>query len=215
MGLLPELRPCDVIFLHCPTCAFQMHFLSRLGEHFEAGAHQFGQAENGGITRLVRLGIFRKVAYHTLIRSYRLPGLLCHVVVDVPGIITTRTCGECTSGADCPPGANFDPADVQSTLCEVTAATIGAACKQHIPDLRELLICGGGAHNKRLTARIAAQLPDVDIKSTEALNLHPDWVEAAAFAWLAHRRLEGRSGNEPSVTGASRRLLLGGVYRPG
>ncbi len=44
MGLLPELHATDVIFLHCPTCAFQTHFLSRLGEHFEqrhAGSAEF------------------------------------------------------------------------------------------------------------------------------------------------------------------------------
>ncbi|MDH3533209.1 MAG: anhydro-N-acetylmuramic acid kinase, partial [Gammaproteobacteria bacterium] len=32
------------------------------------------------------------------------------------------------------------------------------------------------------------------------------------FAWLAMRRLQGRAGNLPSVTGASRAASLGGVY---
>jgi anhydro-N-acetylmuramic acid kinase len=37
-------------------------------------------------------------------------------------------------------------------------------------------------------------------------------VEAAACAWLAHRRLAGLPGNVPAVTGASREAVLGGVY---
>ena len=39
-----------------------------------------------------------------------------------------------------------------------------------------------------------------------------DWVEAASFAWLAHRRLENLPGNVPAVTGASREAVLGAVY---
>lgn len=56
MGLLPELRATDVIFLHCPTCAFQTHFLSRLGEHFE-------QSHSGSVEfRLYRCPVCQRVA---------------------------------------------------------------------------------------------------------------------------------------------------------
>ncbi|MDH3514309.1 MAG: anhydro-N-acetylmuramic acid kinase, partial [Gammaproteobacteria bacterium] len=47
---------------------------------------------------------------------------------------------------------------------------------------------------------------------TETLGLSPDWVEAAAFAWLAHQALEREPGNIPSVTGARRAVVLGGIY---
>jgi anhydro-N-acetylmuramic acid kinase len=40
----------------------------------------------------------------------------------------------------------------------------------------------------------------------------PGWVEAATFAWLAQRRLDGLAGNLPSVTGASAEAVLGAVY---
>jgi anhydro-N-acetylmuramic acid kinase len=33
-----------------------------------------------------------------------------------------------------------------------------------------------------------------------------------AFAWLAERTANGLSGNLPSVTGASKPVVLGGVY---
>ena len=39
-----------------------------------------------------------------------------------------------------------------------------------------------------------------------------DWVEAAAFAWLAKRCLAKEPGNLPGVTGASRAAVLGGIF---
>jgi anhydro-N-acetylmuramic acid kinase len=38
-------------------------------------------------------------------------------------------------------------------------------------------------------------------------------VEAAGFAWLAHRYVSGLPGNLPSVTGASHPVPLGALYR--
>ena len=59
---------------------------------------------------------------------------------------------------------------------------------------------------------LGALLPGITVASTAAYGLDPDAVEAVAFAWLAKRRLEGLPGNLPSVTGAARAVVLGGVY---
>ena len=75
-----------------------------------------------------------------------------------------------------------------------------------------LYLCGGGAHNPLLCQRIAALLPDWQVTSTASLGMHPDWVEAIAFAWLAHCFCERRPGNLPAVTGASRKSILGAFY---
>jgi anhydro-N-acetylmuramic acid kinase len=50
------------------------------------------------------------------------------------------------------------------------------------------------------------------LNSMACYGLDPSCIEAAAFAWLAKRRIEGRPGNLPSVTGAAKPLLLGAVY---
>jgi anhydro-N-acetylmuramic acid kinase len=47
------------------------------------------------------------------------------------------------------------------------------------------------------------------VQTTEALGVHPDWVEAMAFAWLAYRHTHQLSGNLPSVTGADAAVILG------
>lgn len=104
--------------------------------------------------------------------------------------------------------------DVQATLLEFTARCIRQSLVQSLPDARQLAVCGGGARNGALMARLAELLPDTRVCSTGELGLDPDWVEGAAFAWLAHRTLAGLPGNLPAVTGASRPAVLGGIYPP-
>ncbi|MGH8117899.1 MAG: anhydro-N-acetylmuramic acid kinase [Rhodanobacteraceae bacterium] len=106
------------------------------------------------------------------------------------------------------------PADVQATLLQLSAHSIATALRQHAPDVREVYACGGGVHNPVLLDALRAELPGVQVASTSALGLDPDFVEAVGFAWLARARLESVPGNLPSVTGARGPRLLGGVYAP-
>ncbi len=103
-------------------------------------------------------------------------------------------------------------ADVQATLCALTARSIADAINSHAPNTREVLVCGGGIDNKELIRWIGTALPTAKIHSTAKFGLDPDWVEAAAFAWLARRCLRKQPGNLPRVTGARDTAILGGVY---
>ncbi|HXZ46380.1 MAG TPA: anhydro-N-acetylmuramic acid kinase [Pseudolabrys sp.] len=105
-----------------------------------------------------------------------------------------------------------DAADIQATLLQLTALTIARAIRRFLPQTQEAYVCGGGAHNRELMKALAEQLPGVPVATTEALGLHPDWVEASAFAWLAHQTLAGLPGNLPSVTGARHAVIVGGIY---
>ncbi len=102
--------------------------------------------------------------------------------------------------------------DVQATLAELTCRSVAAAITLHAPGTTEVFVCGGGFYNRDLMRRLGQRLRGVNIKSTAAQGLDPDWVEAAAFAWLAKRRISGETGNLPSVTGASRPVSLGGIF---
>ncbi len=109
----------------------------------------------------------------------------------------------------------LDPRDVQATLAELSARSVAAAIERHAADTRRLLVCGGGAHNVDLLARLQRHLlPGIAVSSTLDAGLHPDWVEAVAFAWLAMRRIAGQPGNLPVVTGASRQVVLGALHSP-
>ena len=106
------------------------------------------------------------------------------------------------------------PVEVQSTLVEVSAKGIALGIRQCIdPSQDELFFCGGGVHNARLMEVIAAELGlDATLSTTAALGIDPDWVEAAAFAWLASQTLAHRPGNLTAVTGARRPVVLGAIY---
>ncbi len=104
------------------------------------------------------------------------------------------------------------PARVQATLAEFTARTIADAVTQTGPRATEVFVCGGGCHNSDLMNRLQRLLPGIEVGSTALLGVDPDWVEAAAFAWLASRTLDGLCGNSPAVTGAAGERVLGAIY---
>jgi anhydro-N-acetylmuramic acid kinase len=104
------------------------------------------------------------------------------------------------------------PEDVQATLQQLTAVSVGAAARKYAPGA-SLYLCGGGAHNSGLQGAIARQAAPSPVATTAALGLDPDYVEAVAFAWFARRTLEGLPSSAASVTGARGARILGGVYR--
>jgi anhydro-N-acetylmuramic acid kinase len=108
----------------------------------------------------------------------------------------------------------FDPDDVQATLCELSAATIATAINEYTDNTQEVFVCGGGVHNNELMNRLSHCLPTAVVCSTLDAGLDPDWVEAAAFAWLAMRTMSGESGNLPGVTGATHKVVLGDIHSP-
>ena len=104
------------------------------------------------------------------------------------------------------------PEDVQASLCALTSQTIADSIHDLDTKVDEVFVCGGGVKNSLIMSNLEEQLDDVAIETTESLGINPRWVEAAAFAWLAMRRIKNLPGNVPAVTGAKRRVLLGGIY---
>ncbi len=112
--------------------------------------------------------------------------------------------------------ADFDSLatkDIQATLLQLTTTSVA----NHIRDLSpaensDIYICGGGAHNTALMNQLQTHLSPLPVASTEEIGLSPDWVEACAFAFMAKQTLEHQAGNLPDVTGATKGVILGGVY---
>jgi anhydro-N-acetylmuramic acid kinase len=112
--------------------------------------------------------------------------------------------------------ADAKPQDVQRTLLELTVSTISTCAssyqyKSNQP-LKELIVCGGGAHNTALMQRLQALLPDTKVLSSAERGLPPQDVEAVAFAWLARQCMERVALPLPSVTGARGARILGGIF---
>lgn len=109
------------------------------------------------------------------------------------------------------------PADVQATLLELSVHSIANALAEHARDSSRVIACGGGVHNARLMQRLSAVLVErlghvCALETSAAHGLDPDFVEAAAFAWLARQRLAGLPGNCVDVTGAAGPRVLGAIY---
>lgn len=109
-------------------------------------------------------------------------------------------------------GRDIAPENVQSTLLALTAESIVREVRR--AEAQRVLLCGGGARNEMLRKAIAVSLQDIPVQTTDEFGVNADFVEAAAFAWLARERLAERPGNIPSVTGASRAATLGAIYLP-
>lgn len=105
------------------------------------------------------------------------------------------------------------PADVQRTLAELTVESLARVLESHSLDV--VRICGGGARNSLVLSRLKARLEALEVTTTDAMGVDPEWVEAWAFAWLAKQTLAGLPGNVPAVTGASGARVLGGIYPAG
>ena len=107
---------------------------------------------------------------------------------------------------------DYKPVDVQRTLLELTARSIASAVKQYCGKPSEIYLCGGGANNLALLLRLQQLLHPVKIKLSDELGIGIDWVEAAAFAWLARQTMHQSTASLPEVTGAKGARILGAIY---
>lgn len=110
------------------------------------------------------------------------------------------------------PISTLSAADALCTLTELSARTVAIAAERFGLPNAALLLCGGGIHNEFLVQRIKLALPDAALGSTADYGLHPDWLEAMAFAWFAKRTLAKQSSNLPAATGAQGERVLGGIF---
>jgi anhydro-N-acetylmuramic acid kinase len=98
--------------------------------------------------------------------------------------------------------------DLIATATALTAATAARALRGWRADL---IVSGGGVHNRQLMAQLAALLPDMRILTTAEFGVDPDAKEAIAFAVLAFYTWRRRSSNLPSATGALHPRILGSI----
>jgi anhydro-N-acetylmuramic acid kinase len=110
------------------------------------------------------------------------------------------------------PGGGEAAQAVQATLLELTARSLADAIARHCPGAGRLIACGGGTKNGVLLRRLAELSAPATLETSDRFGIDPQHVEAAAFAWLAKRALDGQPGNLPSVTGARGPRILGAVY---
>jgi anhydro-N-acetylmuramic acid kinase len=114
--------------------------------------------------------------------------------------------------AQSPHVETLPPADVAATLVELTAVSAGRSIRESLRKNQSVYVCGGGAHNTFLLSRLQNQLPNNTLENIEKLGIGPDWIEAAAFAWLAHARLQDQRFDLSRITGSKGQVPLGVIY---
>ncbi|MGH9718590.1 MAG: anhydro-N-acetylmuramic acid kinase, partial [Bryobacteraceae bacterium] len=101
--------------------------------------------------------------------------------------------------------------DLIATATAFTAATIAVGIQRFAPPAKRLIVSGGGVHNPRIMANLAAYLPELKIETSADYGIDPDAKEAIAFAILAHETWNRRPSNLPAATGARHPVILGDI----
>ena len=116
--------------------------------------------------------------------------------------------------------AGLSGVDFVATLTDLTAASIADSYRRFAPlPVSEVIICGGGAHNPTLMARIREQLVRRGGKSIEVVRYgdlagvpgDEDSKEALCFALLAWLTIQAAASNVPACTGAEGARVLGKI----
>jgi anhydro-N-acetylmuramic acid kinase len=104
------------------------------------------------------------------------------------------------------------PLDLLATAVAFTAHAIANSLRPL--GVEEVLVSGGGAHNRTLMAQLALLLKPAAVAPLHASGIDVDNKEAVAFALLAVSTVHGEVANLPSVTGARSGAILGKICFP-
>lgn len=99
--------------------------------------------------------------------------------------------------------------DVICTLTEFTAKSIADNIIIYTNPDSDIIVTGGGAGNRFLIERLENYLPISKISNGIEVGINTDSKEAECFAFLAYLNIKKIPANIPSVTGASREIILG------
>ena len=103
-------------------------------------------------------------------------------------------------------------ADIVATVTALTARSTAQAYRRFLsPMPDELILCGGGSHNRTLVEMLHSEMPDVKMLSTNDFGISVDAKEAVSFAILAWATIRGMTNNVPAATGAKKPIILGKI----
>ncbi|MCB0108271.1 MAG: anhydro-N-acetylmuramic acid kinase, partial [Caldilineaceae bacterium] len=111
----------------------------------------------------------------------------------------------------------LSPTDFVATMTELTAVSIAEAYARFAPGtVAEIVVAGGGARNPVLLDAIRRQVQQqlkrtVPVRTHLELGIDDKAKEALAFALMGYLTIQGKPGNVPSCTGATKAQVLGQI----
>jgi anhydro-N-acetylmuramic acid kinase len=109
------------------------------------------------------------------------------------------------------------PLDLIATAVAFTAQAIADSYRRFVlprAAVDEVIVSGGGAHNRTLMAELARALAPLPVRALSEGGIDADAKEAVAFALFAVAAIHALPANVPSVTGAKRPGILGKICLP-
>lgn len=106
--------------------------------------------------------------------------------------------------------AGLSAADAMATLLSMTVHSISAAMDTLPAYPKQVVVCGGGQHNRLLMQRLAQAL-NCGVSSADNLGMSGDFIEAELMALLAARRVRNLPSTYPSTTGARTATVAGDI----
>lgn len=104
--------------------------------------------------------------------------------------------------------------DLVATFTEYTAKTIADnihAFLDPMGTVEELIVSGGGAHNRFLLTRIQSYMNGCSVLTQEDLGFSSDAKEAVAFVILGNETVRSHYSNLIAATGAKEKVILGNI----
>lgn len=102
--------------------------------------------------------------------------------------------------------------DLLATATAFTAASIADAYCRFLPARPDqVILSGGGCHNRTLVRMLRTFLEGSTILTTADFGIDPDAREAVSFAILGWATIRGIANNVPAATGAKEPVVLGKI----
>ena len=113
--------------------------------------------------------------------------------------------------------AGLQPEDIVATFTAFTARSIAQSYRDFVlpgQAIAEVVVSGGGAHNRTLLRMLGDLLPGQRVRTAASLGVSDDAKEAICFAVFGNNLLHGEPNNLPSATGAARQTVMGKLALP-
>jgi anhydro-N-acetylmuramic acid kinase len=113
--------------------------------------------------------------------------------------------------------SKITPEDMVASASELIVWSITDAYRRYVKprhNIKQMIVCGGGAHNKYLIRRLAELFYPVEVITSDRVGYNPDFVEVIIFALLANQTIDQVPGSLKKVTGANKDTILGKTCLP-
>jgi len=103
------------------------------------------------------------------------------------------------------------PESIMGTACQFIVLTIDHSRAWLNNDVDEIIVGGGGVHNRTLMNGLRQQFAPIPVMMMDDQGINSKAFEAVAFAIMAYQTVHGVATNVPAVTGAHHPVVLGTI----